>query len=285
MKFCKSICILSLIVCLFHVSAAFAEQSGDFTYMVSGSDNVTITGYTGSGGAVVIPDTIDGMPIVSIGRSAFVYNATITSVLIPASVTQIWGTVKYMPDLYCGGPEDYWVTIPGAFAVCTNLTALYFKGNSPAVSYKPLPDDSCRTALTVFLEVPCTIYYLAGATGFTNPWCGKPSAVFTVDADGDGIDDSADNCPSIANPQQLDADTDGIGDVCDTNPGCGGCGQANCEQVDTDSDGIADSTDNCLHICNSQQLDADSDGIGDVCDTTPVCGGCGQGVCEVVCAP
>ena len=58
---------LSLIGLIFLSSSAFALQSGDFTYTVSGG-TVTITGYTGSGGgAVVIPATIDGMPVVSIG--------------------------------------------------------------------------------------------------------------------------------------------------------------------------------------------------------------------------
>ena len=36
-----------------------------------------------------------------------------------------------------------------------------------------------------------------------------------VDSDGDGIDDSIDNCPSHANPSQADADMDGRGDACD----------------------------------------------------------------------
>ena len=50
---------------------------------------------------------------------------------------------------------------------------------------------------------------------------------------GDGIAESADNCPTICNPQQRDADGDGTGDACDTTPGCGGCGQAACEAVCT----------------------------------------------------
>ena len=35
------------------------------------------------------------------------------------------------------------------------------------------------------------------------------------DTDGDGIVDSADNCPAIANPSQADCDSDGTGDVCE----------------------------------------------------------------------
>lgn len=36
-----------------------------------------------------------------------------------------------------------------------------------------------------------------------------------MDSDGDGISDSSDNCPSVANPDQADTDGDGIGDMCD----------------------------------------------------------------------
>ena len=35
------------------------------------------------------------------------------------------------------------------------------------------------------------------------------------DADGDGVEDAVDNCPSVPNPQQEDRDIDGAGDACD----------------------------------------------------------------------
>jgi hypothetical protein len=39
------------------------------------------------------------------------------------------------------------------------------------------------------------------------------------DADGDGIDDAHDNCPTRANHDQADSDGDHLGDVCDRCPG------------------------------------------------------------------
>jgi hypothetical protein len=50
-----------------------------------------------------------------------------------------------------------------------------------------------------------------------------PAAPPAPDADGDGVPDSADDCPAAANPSQADADHDGVGDACEvgaagTNP-------------------------------------------------------------------
>jgi hypothetical protein len=44
---------------------------------------ITIIGYNGSGGAVAIPDTINGFPVVEIATNAFASKTTITSVVIP----------------------------------------------------------------------------------------------------------------------------------------------------------------------------------------------------------
>ena len=42
--------------------------------------------------------------------------------------------------------------------------------------------------------------------------------IVPTDSDGDGIADSADNCPTTSNPLQTDSDGDGIGDACDSTP-------------------------------------------------------------------
>lgn len=90
------------------------------------------------------------------------------------------------------------------------------------------------------------------------------SSACCTDTDGDGICDSVDNCPGIANADQADADGDGIGDVCDNCPN-----DYNPDQLDSDGDSFADACDNCPNDPNSSQEDADNDGIGDVCDICP----------------
>jgi hypothetical protein len=45
---------------------AKAQQSGDFSY-VSDGVSITITRYTGNGGFVTIPDTIEDLPVTDIG--------------------------------------------------------------------------------------------------------------------------------------------------------------------------------------------------------------------------
>lgn len=67
----------------------------------------------------------------------------------------------------------------------------------------------------------------------------------------DGIQDSQDNCPKVANSDQLDTDGDGRGDACDD---------------DADNDGILNLQDNCPIVYNPDQLDLNGDGVGDICE-------------------
>ena len=61
------------------------------------------------------------------------------------------------------------------------------------------------------------------------------------DLDGDGVIDTADNCPDVANPGQEDEDGDAVGNACD----------------------------NCPATANGNQANSDGDGVGDACDPEP----------------
>lgn len=60
----------------------------DFKYTIE-NDEVTITNYIGDDTNVVIPDTISGMPVTTIGKNAFFGNKSIMSVSFPESLLSI----------------------------------------------------------------------------------------------------------------------------------------------------------------------------------------------------
>lgn len=89
---------------------------------------VTITKYTGKGSTVILPSTINSWPVTKIGEDAFQDNTTITSVTIPASVTEIGSN---------------------AFAGCTNLTIVNYAGdwsNLTIQSGNPAVEDAAKDA-------------------------------------------------------------------------------------------------------------------------------------------
>lgn len=91
----------------------------------------------------------------------------------------------------------------------------------------------------------------------TNDGIASFEKVFTIsvvdineDIDGDGVPNTSDNCPQVANASQLDVDQDGIGDICDS---------------DNDNDNVND-VDDAFPLDPSESVDTDSDGIGDNAD-------------------
>jgi hypothetical protein len=94
-----------------------------FTYTTN-NGTITITGYTGPGGAVIVPSAINGLPVTSIGVAAFLYSLNIRDLTIPTSVT----TVGVYAFDHCTGLTS--ISMPNsvtnignfAFVSCTSLT-------------------------------------------------------------------------------------------------------------------------------------------------------------------
>ncbi len=129
----------------------------DFEYQIDEQDNfITITGYHGDGGEVVIPSVIAGVPVAIIGENAFRDQQKLSHVNLPESVVRIEDfafrncgvllSVTMSDNVFHIGREAFAgctslerVTIGrgifeieySAFADCPQLESVYFKGAPP----------------------------------------------------------------------------------------------------------------------------------------------------------
>lgn len=131
-------------------------------------------------------------------------------------------------------------------------------GQSQVISVRAGSQDE---EVWVDFTVPDNDFNIRVQVQGTNPADQNPandtavSALFTVvkDGDGDGRPDNADNCPTVANADQLDTDGDGQGNACDT---------------DDDNDGIPDANEGGLGTSPTNP-DSDGDGVNDGQDAFP----------------
>jgi hypothetical protein len=111
---------------------------------------ITITGYSGPGGAVIIPSSTNGFPVATIGNYAF-YDSSLTSVTIPGSVTSI-GQSAF---LFCTSLGS--VTIPGsvasignyAFDSCASLTNATINDGVASIGEGAFADSTSLASVTI----------------------------------------------------------------------------------------------------------------------------------------
>lgn len=106
--------------------------SRDFTFDATTG---TIKKYNGNDAVVNIPSEINGTPVTTIGNAAF-RDSSVTSVTIPASVTEIGSN---------------------AFADCTNLTSVNYKGDWSKLTIQsgnPAVQDAANAPLFDFEFIP-----------------------------------------------------------------------------------------------------------------------------------
>ncbi|MDO4154471.1 MAG: leucine-rich repeat protein [Clostridia bacterium] len=86
---CLSAVLLLMSLPLGAVAATADQTTADgFVYTVS-DDAVTIKQYTGTAAEITVPETIDGLPVTTIGDGAFSYKSELQSVTLPNSITKI----------------------------------------------------------------------------------------------------------------------------------------------------------------------------------------------------
>jgi hypothetical protein len=126
-----------------------------FDYTVS-NNAITITGYHGPGGEVVIPATISGLPVKTIGDAAFQNQTNLTSVTIPNGIASIGSRAFYGCVWLFGAslPASLQSISDYAFGNCFQLTGITLPGNltnlGPAafISCASLSDVKVPDALT-----------------------------------------------------------------------------------------------------------------------------------------
>lgn len=132
-----------------------AAQDGDYVYEVSGSPAVAhITGYSGGGGAITIPTTLGGYPVVAIEDESFAHQTSLITVTIPDGISSI-GDRAFV---YCTNLVS--VTIPQSaswifdtpFTGCPSLTAINVEGGN--ANYASVDGVLYNAALTVLIECP-----------------------------------------------------------------------------------------------------------------------------------
>jgi len=141
-----------------------------------------------------------------------------------------WNTI---PEIPLGGD-------PANFPSDTGLATIILSGGSAYTldyeAHVPLGDPSGFGGIRYLLHLEGTV---------------SPSLPPAGDADGDGVSNGVDNCPTTPNPDQADTDGDGVGD------GVGdACDKETCDGIDNNGNGLVD----------EGFPDSDGDGIADCVD-------------------
>ena len=164
------------------------------------SNSITINGFTGSGGAITIPEVINGLPVTALASGLF-DNATgfgLTNITLGTNLTTI-GSYAFAA---CANLNS--LTIPSgvtnlgsyAFTFCDNLQSVYFQGNAPEAAtgvffqwdgYPFLPIAPGSPSYEP--PTPTTVYYLPGTTGWGSTFDNQPAVLWNpqVQAGGAGF--------------------------------------------------------------------------------------------------
>ena len=191
-----------------------AAVQAQFAYTVD-QGKITITGYTGPGGAVVIPGKTNGHTVISIGDGAFSGRTDLTSITIPDSVTSIgymafWdctslASVTIGTNVRLIGMSAFYgctslrnLTIPdsvsyigfSAFEACTSLKTVTM--GTGVTDIRGDAFSSCGSLTGVYFrgnapslaygtfddDDNATVYYLAGTTGWGGSFGDRPAVLW-----------------------------------------------------------------------------------------------------------
>ena len=127
---------------------------------------------------------------------------------ISPSATDGGATISFTAGSANDSPISNYET--GTFnGIAWNFTPL-----NPADSSSPISVTGLTNGVSVTMRLRAV--NANGVSAYSDSFSFTPAS---LDADSDGINDGADNCPSVSNSVQSDVDADGIGDSCDATDG------------------------------------------------------------------
>ena len=136
-----------LVKLLLPLLLAVPAAQAQFNYTTN-NGAITITLYTGTNASVTIPDTIDGLPVTSIGASAFeTFNSPVTDVTIPTSITNIG---------------------PYAFHMCRQLASITIPDSVTTLGHDAISECPKLTSATLGNGVTSLADYLFWASGLAS---------------------------------------------------------------------------------------------------------------------
>ena len=129
----------------------YSVGNSTYSYVIEDDGTVTITDYSGTDTDIVIPQSIDGKMVTSIGDSAFYRCSDLTSITIPEGVTSIGNYAFYD----CNGLTS--ISIPegvtsigwGAFYNCSGLTSISIPEGVTSIGNCAFSDCSGLTTIKV----------------------------------------------------------------------------------------------------------------------------------------
>lgn len=128
------------------------------------------------------------------------------------------------------------VAVDGNYGLCSTVDKVWYSGDeeirrdyncasgrqSPSGFCYSFTNDLCggyRCLTGNAISPSCfSASECAASCGGTCLFIPSMRDICAPDSDNDGVADSRDNCPAVANPDQADTDGNGIGDVCDNRP-------------------------------------------------------------------
>ncbi|MBR7033969.1 MAG: leucine-rich repeat domain-containing protein [Clostridia bacterium] len=115
------------------ITTVSADSFLNFNYYIN-NEKVHITSYNGNASELIIPDSILGLPVVSIDSNAFYGCVSLETVVIPEGVGSIWyNAFKDCTTLRSVSiPQSVGWIGGSAFENCPSLTDIYFGGTRQA---------------------------------------------------------------------------------------------------------------------------------------------------------